>query len=233
MGTTYQWQVQGVDCDGNGTATDWSETATFTTPFGKDITGYGNDVNVKTGWYLIASPVAEAVTPTEANGFLTNNYDLYYFDQNGDSEGKEWINIKQESEGSYTIDNNFKLVNGENVSFGYLHLVDNMTGNDVDLLANPSYTFEAKKTDYRSRFKLVFATGSSTSSDTFAFCSNGNWVINNDGNATLQVIDVNGRIIRSESINGCANVNLIAAPGVYMIRLINGSNVKTQKVVVR
>ncbi len=47
------------------------------------------------------------------------------------------------------------------------------------------------------------------------------------------MIDVNGRIIRSECINGCANVNLNAAPGVYMLRLVNGDSVKTQKVVVR
>ena len=29
--TEYQWKVQGVDCDGNGGPTEWSETATFTT----------------------------------------------------------------------------------------------------------------------------------------------------------------------------------------------------------
>ena len=38
----------------------------------------------------------------------------------------------------------------------YLHLIDNLTGNDVDLLATPSYTFEAKTTDHTTRFRLVF-----------------------------------------------------------------------------
>ena len=107
-----------------------------------------------------------------------------------------------------------------------------MNGNDVDLLANPSYSFEAKSTDYESRFKLVFATGNSND-DNFAFYSNGSFVINNEGNATLQVIDVNGRILKSESINGCANVNVNAAQGIYMLRLVNGNDVKVQKVVVR
>ena len=115
----------------------------------------------------------------------------------------------------------------------YLHLIDNMTGTDVDLLAKPTYSFEAKTTDYDSRFKLVFATGSSTSSDTFAFYSNGNWVINNEGKATLQVIDVNGRILSSEQINGSVSKAIQAVPGVYMIRLINGENVMVQKIVVR
>jgi hypothetical protein len=52
------------------------------------------------------------------------------------------------------------------VSFSYLHLIDNMTGADVDLLPllrgqgglnqPATYTFTAKTTDYESRFKLVF-----------------------------------------------------------------------------
>ena len=137
------------------------------------------------------------------------------------------VNFKAENNGSYTLS-----VNAEDVNFAYLHLIDNMNGNDVDLLANPSYSFEAKTTDYESRFKLVFATGNSND-DTFAFYSNGSFVINNEGNATLQVIDVNGRILKSESINGCANVNVNAAQGIYMLRLVNGNDVKVQKVVVR
>jgi len=108
-----------------------------------------------------------------------------------------------------------------------------MTGADVDLLANPSYTFNAKTTDYASRFKLVFATGNNSNDDNFAFMSNGNLVINNEGKATVQVIDVTGRILSSESINGSASINIDAAAGVYMIRLINGNDVKVQKMVVR
>jgi len=120
---------------------------------------------------------------------------------------------------------------------GYLHLIDNMTGADIDLLANPSYSFEAKTTDYESRFRLVFAAnnedGVSTGSTTFAFFSNGSWIINNEGEATLQVIDLNGRILSSETINGSVSTSLNATTGIYMMRLINGDNVKTQKVVVR
>ena len=138
------------------------------------------------------------------------------------------VNFKAEENGSYTLS-----LSSEEVSFAYLHLIDNLTGKDVDLLETPSYSFEAKTTDYESRFKLVFATGDNSNDDTFAFFSNGSFVINNDGEATLQVIDVTGRIVKSESINGCANVSVNAAPGVYMLRLINGDNVKVQKVVVK
>ena len=142
-------------------------------------------------------------------------------------QGEMPVSFKAEENGRYTLS-----FNAEEVEFNYLHLIDNKTGNDVDLLANPSYSFDARTTDYASRFKLVFVTGSSTSSDTFAFFSNGGFVINNEGNATLQVININGRILKSESINGCANVNVNAAAGVYMLRLVNGDNVKTLKVVV-
>ena len=128
------------------------------------------------------------------------------------------VNFKAENNGSYTLS-----VNAEDVNFAYLHLIDNMNGNDVDLLANPSYSFEAKTTDYEGRFKLVFVANSEDGPSTGSGTSE----------ATLQVIDVNGRILKSESINGCTNVNVNAAQGIYMLRLVNGNDVKVQKVVVR
>ena len=144
----------------------------------------------------------------------------------GESMGEMPVNFKAETNGNYTLS-----FTNENVEFAYLHLIDNMNGNDVDLLANPTYSFDALTTDYASRFKLVFATGNAD--DDFAFFSNGNFIINNEGNAMLQVVDVTGRILKSETINGCASVNVNAAPGVYMLRLINGDNMKVQKVVVK
>ena len=439
FGTLYEWQVQGIDCDGEGGITSWSEVATFTTPefYIKHIDPYTADG----GYYLIASPLVDAVSPTAVNGMITDNlganvdettstYDLYSFDQaavlewqnyragsfnlvngqcylyaskegtdlvfigagnNGNTqdvtihmtnaatgldfpdwnlvgnpfatedaylddsrafysmqnsgvftpqsgavaikpmegvfvvansseetltftttqpnkhvaqltlnltksgvstlrpfegpqgpqgsgtalldraivrfdegsqlpkllfrkgstqvyiplEGKDYavvrseamgsmpVSFKAEENGSYTLS-----FTTEAVSFAYLHLIDNMTGEDVDLLAGAStgsatYTFTAKTTDYESRFKLVFVCGDANDDNDFAFFSNGSFVINNEGNATLQVIDVNGRILKNESINGCANVNVKAAAGVYMLRLVNGNDVKVQKVVVR
>ena len=166
---------------------------------------------------------------------LNKNHTKVYIPQDGqdyavvcsEEMGETPVNFKAENNGTYSLS-----LSCDNVEFAYLHLIDNLTGADIDLLQTPSYSFEAKTTDYESRFKLVFATGNSNG-NTFAFFSNGSFVINNDGNATLQVIDVTGRILKSESINGCTNVNVNAAPGVYMLRLINGDNVKVQKVVVK
>jgi hypothetical protein len=67
-------------------------------------------------------------------------------------QGELPLNFKAETDGTYTLS-----FNAEEVSFSYLHLIDNLTGADVDLLASPTYTFTAKTTDYESRFKLVFS----------------------------------------------------------------------------
>ena len=65
-------------------------------------------------------------------------------------------------------------------------------------------------------------------------CFNGSeWMISNQGEATLQVIDVLGRVLSSETISGTVTVSLKETAGMYMLRLVNGNDVKVQKVVVR
>ena len=141
------------------------------------------------------------------------------------------VSFKTAENGTYTI--NFST---EEVEMEYMHLIDNMTGADVDLLATPSYTFEARTTDYASRFRLVFTTTtgvSENSENNFAFYNGGNWVINNMGDATLQVVDMLGHILSSETINGNASISIDQVPGVYMIRLVSGNDVKVQKVIIK
>ena len=142
-------------------------------------------------------------------------------------EGELPVSFKAKENGTYTIS-----VNTEGLELDYLHLIDNMTGADVDLLATSSYTFTAKTTDYESRFKLVFAVkdGPSTGSGTFAFISDGNIIINGEG--TLQVMDVMGRIIVCRDAMHCISTTRMA-PGVYVLRLIDGNDVKTQKIVIK
>ncbi len=151
-----------------------------------------------------------------------NDYAVVY----AENEGEMPVNFKAQKNGSYTIS-----FSNENVEFGYLHLIDNMTGADIDLLETPSYSFDAKVTDYASRFKLVFAAGSNNN-DSFAFYNNGNIVINNEGSAILNIVDVLGRTISSQNINGSENVSINAKAGVYTLQLIQGEKVMTQKIVV-
>ena len=154
-----------------------------------------------------------------------NNKD--YAVVNAEEDGEMPVNFKAAANGTYTIG-----VNSQEVDFRYLHLIDNLTGADIDLLATPSYTFEANVADHAYRFRLVFVSGSSANSDTFAFYSNGSWIVDNDGDAVLQVIDVTGRLLSSEQIDGCFSKRINAAPGVYMLRLVNGERVRTQKIVI-
>lgn len=68
------------------------------------------------------------------------------------------VSFKAQRDGSYTLS-----LSDTEVKFNYLHLVDLLTGNDVDLLANPSYTFNARSTDDASRFRLDYAANNVTS----------------------------------------------------------------------
>ena len=156
-----------------------------------------------------------------------DNEDFAVLNSNG--QGEMPVNFKAAENGTYTIS-----VEAENLDVEYLHLIDNITGMDVDLLATPSYTFEGKKTDYASRFRLVFDAnaGNNEANEEFAFISDGDIIVN--GTGTIQVIDILGRQMFSHEVNSAFRIqNSEFAPGVYVLRLINGNNVKTQKIVVK
>ena len=70
-----------------------------------------------------------------------------------DGQGEVPVNFKARTDGSYTLS-----VNPKNIEMGYLHLVDNLTGDDIDLLETSSYTFVASAGDAESRFMLKFAS---------------------------------------------------------------------------
>ena len=136
------------------------------------------------------------------------------------------VSFKAMENGSYTL-----KVETTDVDVDYLHLVDNKTGNDVDLLVAPSYTFDAYITDATDRFSLVFFTTTGLNESGFAFFNGKAWNIISEGNATLQVIDVAGRLLSTESLNGNTEINISQPAGVYLLRLVRGNEVKVQKVV--
>ncbi len=148
-----------------------------------------------------------------------------------DAQGEMPLHFKAEKNGTYTLG-----FTTEDVSFGYLHLIDNLTGTDVDLLATPSYTFDARTTDYASRFRLVFSANGTNGDDNFGFIdAAGNLVITDaTAGATLQIIDVMGRVVVSRDASNASAISTSGmTAGVYMLRLINGTNVKVQKIVVK
>ena len=149
-----------------------------------------------------------------------------------DALGEMPLNFKAKENGQYTIS-----VNPESVEMAYLHLIDNLTGANVDLLDTPSYTFEGKTTDYASRFKLLFVANNAQiggeGSEDFAFISNGQLIVTGiTDNSVLQIIDITGRVLSSRNASNYINIDGLT-PGVYVLRLINGENIKTQKIVVK
>ena len=134
------------------------------------------------------------------------------------------------AEGTYTLN-----METAALELDYLHLIDNLTGADIDLLVNPSYTFEANGSDYTSRFKLVFMEKEDNDNnyDNFAFVSNSNIIVNGQG--TLQVFDVNGRELFTKELSALSSQlsALSFSSGVYVLRLVSDNNVRTQKIVIK
>ena len=78
-----------------------------------------------------------------------NGQDLAVASANGANEMP--ISFKAAQGGTYTLS-----VEVENAEIGYLHLIDTLTGADIDLLSTPRYTFEATTDGHASRFRLIF-----------------------------------------------------------------------------
>ena len=147
-----------------------------------------------------------------------------------DGHGEMPLNFKATKDGEYTLS-----VAPDGGEMEYLHLIDNLTGANVDLTATPQYTFTAKTTDYASRFRLVFSICEDANGDNapFAYVSNGEIILttNVNGNATLQIVDVTGRVIvQGDAINRVSTSGMTS--GIYVLRLINGDDVRTQKIVI-
>ena len=136
--------------------------------------------------------------------------------------------FKSNKMGLYTITYNAKGM------FSYLHLIDKVTGEDVDMLIDDEYTFVGTPSDKEDRFivKLAYLPDYGIDgSDTFAFQSGNEIFVSGQGE--LQIFDVTGRFVMSERINGATSINADAlSKGVYVLRIV-GSEIKTQKIVVR
>ena len=143
---------------------------------------------------------------------------------NADNQSEIPVNFRAEKNGSYTLS-----FSNENIDFGYLHLIDNMTGADIDLLAQPSYTFTSRTTDYESRFRLVF-NDNDNENENFAYTGNDGQLIIS-GSGTIQMFDLMGRVISIRSTEERIQTKGMT-PGVYILQLITESDVKTQKIMI-
>jgi len=122
--------------------------------------------------------------------------------------------------------------NGE---FSAMYLVDNMTGVETDMLTSDSYTFEAHKYDYKSRFYIVFSLAEDYEEDdnSFVFFDGSQWVVMGEGD--LDFIDVLGHVLmHTHCSEGLTRLTLPdVACGVYLVRLTKGKDdCKVQKIVI-
>lgn len=122
------------------------------------------------------------------------------------------------------------LRNGE---FDYLHLIDNITGTEVDCLRQECYVFQASPHDYASRFKLVFSSAGVEESEDptlfendFAYLTNNTIVVNGQGR--LELLDLQGRVLKSATDAERLSVEGLAR-GVYLLRLTQSGFTRVQK----
>lgn len=117
---------------------------------------------------------------------------------------------------------------------GYLHLIDLQTGNDIDLLSNPTYTFTQSGNNTSAlgdRFLVKFSNSQlPTSNSLFAYQIGDQTIIT--GTGTLQVFDVMGRQLLSTEVDSSPfslHRSQFSATGVYILRLDG----QTQKIVIK
>ena len=160
------------------------------------------------------------------------------------------VRFETDEEATYTL--TWDMENGE---FSYLHLIDNITGSNIDCLQAREYRFTASPSDYKSRFKRVFeytgidepeGDGPSTGSGTFAFVMGNELVVNvvnsgpstpstGSGTALLQMFDMTGRKVMEKTV--CGTQTTVALPdltaGMYVLRLNERNGNKVQKIIIK
>ena len=150
------------------------------------------------------------------------------------------VRFETDEEATYTL--TWDMENGE---FGYLHLIDNITGIDVDCLRETEYRFTSRPSDYQSRFRLVFEyTGVEAPEPvegptSFAFVMGNELVVNcgpstGSGTALLQMFDMTGRLVMEKAVSGAQTTTILPelTAGVYVLRLSDKNGTKVQKIVI-
>ena len=126
-------------------------------------------------------------------------------------------------------------VESQGVRFDYLHLIDNVTGANVDLLQQPEYTFSATGNEYEARFKLMFKKTTSVDEETethFCFVNGDQLMMAVDSESVqLSITDVLGRMVKSLTLEGdrCSLSGLKS--GLYIVKMSDGNRTYVQKVV--
>ncbi len=115
--------------------------------------------------------------------------------------------------------------------YEYITLVDNITGVETDMLKN-EYSFTVLSTnEKRDRFTVKFGKKAEVENDNFVYQSGSELII--EGNGSVQIIDVMGRVVYNNELSGNTRVNITHLnKAAYIVRRVDGSNVNTQKIII-
>ncbi len=142
------------------------------------------------------------------------------------------VHFRTMEDGTFTM--TWSTYNG---TFTNLILVDNLTGTRTNMLTTDHYTFEGSVDDYAARFYITFNVTDvnelNGENDDFTWFDGNDWIVT--GKGQLDVIDVTGRVLRTERVSGeqtRLHLDGVAA-GVDVMRLSEGNRAMTQKIVVK
>ena len=167
---------------------------------------------------------------------LNDKIPMVYIDKNGkdyaiatmEKNVKTFdLNFKAKTNGRYTL--SVKTIGGD---YSYLHIIDKLTGKDIDMLLDGEYTFTGSPKDRENRFtvRLNHIGGEISGDHSFAYQSGTDLVVTGEGE--LQVFDTMGRFVMSRRVSDTETVSTASLHGLYILRLV-GTEVKTQKIVLR
>lgn len=133
------------------------------------------------------------------------------------------------------------VIEAENVDvFGTeVNLVDNKTGQITNLNQNPAYSFTAENGDDPARFDLHFGVVNlpeqTQTTQLKAFVSNDRLYFPLMGDATLEVIDLQGRKLSQTKMSGTGLTShpMSLTAGAYIVRLQSETGILTAKVIVK
>ncbi len=139
---------------------------------------------------------------------------------------------------NYSTDFTLRAEGTETISAD-IYLNDLKTGTSQNLRLNPVYSFSSSDNDSPNRFKITFGAVGIDETDnqnTLQAYVNGNrlFIMNTYGNASVQLFDLQGRLVQSSQLNGeglqSQPLNLPA--GVYIVSVQNEKSVKSVKIVI-
>ncbi len=163
--------------------------------------------------------------------FLTSGYDRYGIYSCPENVNSVSVGFKAKTMSEFKM--RIETV-GE---FDCIYLIDNSTGDKVNMLMEECYEFVGMPNGDINRFSLVFDESNETvtNGEQFAYVSDNVIIIENvKGIGEVKVIDMLGRLMLTGKVSSGDGINVESLnTGVFVIQMIDESGLKTQKVLVK